>query len=256
MDNKTAIKYLFEQADKELCIDWKKKEKTIESLKTQIDKKKVSMVYNKRQILRNQFFYMDRTILVFQLIGGIIVLLLTALMKYVGVENEGAIAAVMLLSILMSAFSFIGISRIFSLNFAELSESCYFNAKQMVAFWMVCSSVLNLTILFFLILFVGFWWEAALLQIGLYLIVPYVMAQCCCMGVLFTEFGRRNVYAVLIATALLCAFCFVVSGIPGIYEASAVAFWGIACTVGIAAYGVQIKMLFAGMDKGEMICMN
>ena len=43
-------------------------------------------------------------------------------------------------------------------------------------------------------MFVSVQWKMRLIQIGLYMLVPFFFTQCVCLGILLTETGRRNIW--------------------------------------------------------------
>lgn len=246
------LREMFKVCEKEILIDQRRKEITLEVLR----REKVSIKSSTFQMFKQQFYYMDKSMLWFQLGGCLILFLAAAFMSRFDVKSEDMLICSAILSALLSVFSLTGISRIFAANIAELSESCYFNVKQMIVFQMIGSDVLNLTALLLVILFTGFRWSLLLVQAGLYILVPYVITQCGCMGVLLTGPGRQNPYIVIAAGLLMCVAHVFIASVPGIYQVSFIMFWGLAFVAGMIILGIQLKILFSALGKGEMLCMN
>lgn len=259
--NSDDIRKIFEKSDEEIVIDSGKREEALRGLHQEISRMKSSDVsaaamYDRKRIFMRQFCYMDKTMLWLQMGGCVIMLFAAAAMSRLKLESEDMLVFVAILSTLLSVFSLTGIGRIFAANMTELSESCYFNVKQMVALQLMSSDVLNLTALLLVVIFTGFRWPLTMVQAALYILVPYVMTQCGCMGVLLTEFGRQNTYIMFAAGILLCMCYIFIGSVPGIYQASAIMFWGIAFMAGMMILGTLLRILFAGIEKGEMLCMN
>lgn len=251
-ENCKNLRNIFKKAEGEIVIDPGKKEEAL----AVIGQEAVSIQSSNYKLCIRQFCYMDKSMLWFQLGGCLILFLAAAFMSRFDVKSEDMLICSAILSALLSVFSLMGISRIFASNLAELSESCYFNVKQMIVFQMIGSGVLNLTALLLVILFTGFRWSLLLVQAGLYILVPYVMTQCGCMGVLLTELGRQNPYIVIAAGILMCVCYSFIASIPGVYQVSSIMFWGLAFAAGMIIWGIQLKILFSAIGKGEMLCMN
>lgn len=171
-------------------------------------------------------------------------------------SEENIILASMVLSGVLGIVSIAEISRIFFSGIAELSESCYFNVRQLVAFHMTVSGVINLTVLLIGILLIGYQWQIDLLQIGLYTLVPFVMSECCCMRILLTKAGRKNSCLLMMTGAFIVVFYLILASMPNLYRIAALGVWGIAFAIGILLLGIQIKILLKGIEKGEIICTN
>lgn len=242
--------------DQKTVINQKRKEETLLLLQEKIAAKQVSIMSSKRKILLNQIRYMDKSMMSLHLLLCILLLLIASVIKYYRIEEENVILFSMVISCILGVISIAEVSRIFFSGIMELSESCYFNVRQIVAFQMAMSGIINLTVLFPAILFVGTRWEISILQAGLYTLVPFVMTECCCLGSLLLEVGRRNSYLLIMIGVFLIVFYMILAQVPELYQITALSIWGIAFVAGILLLGVQIKILFQGIKKGEIICMN
>lgn len=250
------IKALFVSTDSLFPIDEQLKENNLRTLRREVDDKEVHLVTSKRKIWQNQMRYADRNMLWFHISGCILMLFLMKMMYVYDVDISYLLTASMLLTGVLGAFSVIQTGRICFARIAELSETCLFNVRQMAAFDMIFSGIINLTALFLGILFVGYRWKLQLLHIGLYLLVPFVLTQCVCLGILLTEAGRRNPWMLLAVGIFLSVFFSVLASTPLLYKESMLLFWGIALLAGTALLGIQIKMLFTAIGKGEILCTN
>ncbi len=250
------IKEKFRITDRLIQIDENRKRESISLLQNKIKEKHINMAHHGRKILLQQVRYMDKLIMITQIVLYVIVVIIAIMMRQKGVLEEEIILFSILISGLFGIISIAQISRIFSSGIAELSESCYFNVKQIVAFQLLISGVMNLTMLFFVILFVGLFWKIALLQIGLYILVPFVIAQCCCLKALLLEIGRKNSYLLIIVGIFITILYIVIASIPRVYQLTALSIWGVSFVVGILLLGMQVRALFEGIERGDMLCMN
>lgn len=250
------VREMFIKADNILLIDKKRKNDSLRVLAGKIEEKQIRIVNNKKLIWWNQLKYMDKSILRIHILICFIILPIMEIMNKYGMDEEDIILASVTISGILGVVSIIEISHIFFSGIAEISESCYFNVRQLVAFNMLISGILNLTILTIGILFVGFKWKMELIYIGLYLLVPFVLAECCCLGVLLSKAGRKNSYLLVMVGAFIIAFSLILASAAKLYRMTAFISWGIAFIVGVMILGVQIKILFSGIKKGEIICTN
>lgn len=250
------IKEKFRITDRLMQIDENRKRESISLLQNKIKEKQINMAHHGRKILLQQVRYMDKLIMITQIVLYVIVVIIAIMMRQKGVLEEEIILFSILISGLFGIISIAQISRIFSSGIAELSESCYFNVKQIVAFQLLISGVMNLTMLFFVILFVGLFWKIALIQIGLYILVPFVIAQCCCLKALLLEIGRKNSYLLIIVGIFITILYIVIASIPRVYQLTALSIWGVSFVVGILLLGMQVRALFEGIERGDILCMN
>ena len=240
----------------DIKIDEKRKAETMDILQKAISEKQVGILNSRKLIIRGQIRYMDKSVIMIHALLCIILSAIGVIMGRQGVPKEEMILFSMMLSGVMGIVSIAQTGRFFSSGIAELSESCYFNIKQIVAFHMVLSGIINLTFLLLSVFFVGIQWKMNLLQVGLYLLVPFVMTQCCCLRVLLTEAGRKNTYLLVMTGIFSIIFYLIIASIPDLYRITALAVWCIAFIIGLLLLGIQVKTLFKGMERGDMICTN
>ncbi|MCM1386925.1 MAG: hypothetical protein NC231_06335 [Bacillus sp. (in: Bacteria)] len=240
----------------EVQIDEKKKEETMRILQSHIAEKQIGVLQSRRRILWGQIRYMDKSVFAVHMLFCIMIAAVGVFMNYKEAPREDIIVFSMILAGILGVVSIVQTGRIFSSGIAELSESCYFNVKQIVAFHMVLSDIINLTFLLFGIFFVGIQWKVSLIQIGLYILVPFVITQCCCLGALLTEAGRKNPYVLIMVGVFAVVFYLVIALIPELYRVTGLTIWCAAFVIGVLLLGIQIKTLFRGIERGNMICTN
>lgn len=258
------IREEFRITDRTIVIDEKRKEETLLFLQEEIAEKQTHVLTNKREMLLQQFRYMDKSMIGIHAAICIIPILITVVLHWPAVYGrfmtEIGEKDIILISTIFSGIlgivSIMEISRVFFSGIAELSESCYFNVRQMVAFQMFFSSIMNLTFMFIGILFVGMRWKMELLRIGLYVLVPFIIAECCCLMVILSEAGRKNSYLLVMVGVFVIVFYCILASLPELYQVTMLAVWGAALMVGLLLFAVQIKILFRGIEKGEILCAN
>ena len=250
------IKAMFTSADTLLPIDAERKHGTLERLRQEIADKEVHLVSDRRKIWLNQIRYADRSMTYFHVLGCIVMLFLIVMMDIRHIDSESIITTSMILAGVLGSLSALEVGKVCFAKLSELSETCFFNVKQMAAFDMIISGIINLTFLSAGILFVGFQWQIRLFQIGLYILVPFIFAQCVCLGVLLTERGRKNGWLTAVAVIFLAVFYAILASTPQLYTRSALFVWAIAFVIGAVILGIQTKALFAEINKGDILCTN
>lgn len=250
------IKAMFASADVHFPIDPERRQHTLEKLRQEITDKEIFLVSKRSKVWLNRMRYADRTMIGFHILGCMIMLFLMLMMDVRRFDNETMIAYSMILSGLLGTLSIMQVGRTCFVKLAELSETCFFNVRQMAAFDMVLSGVIDLTALSAGILFAGLRWKIWLAQIGLYILVPFVFAQCVCLGILLTEAGRKNGWLTAAAGIFLSLFYAILASTPMLYTLSALFVWGIALAAGGIIFGIQVKALFTEISKGEILCTN
>lgn len=255
-DTSIKLREIFINADQTLQIDEKRKSDTLLLLQKKIEEKQIRLVNNKKQILLNQIKYMNKSILLYHVLIFIIMLTVMMLMRRHAVEEEDIIITIVILSGALGVTTIFEISHVFFSGIAEISESCYFNVRQIVAFHMFISGIINLTILSIGTIFVSVSWKIEILRVVLYIMVPFVFTECCCLGVLLTKSGRKNSYLLVITGIFVTVSELILTASLKLYQATALIIWGIAFAAGLLILGVQIKILFTGIKEGEIICMN
>ncbi|MDE6845604.1 MAG: hypothetical protein K2J99_07545 [Lachnospiraceae bacterium] len=250
------LRSLFLSADSHLTIDEERRRSALNVLRKEIEYKEVRLVVSRRRIWQNQLRYADRSMFIFHLTGCAFMLLLMVFMNMQNVDSAIMITSAMILAGILGSFSVLEVGRICFAKLAELSETCFFNVRQMAAFDMILSGIINLTALFAITLFAGHKWQIRLVQIGLYILVPFIFTQCACLGTLLTETGRRNAWLVAAIGVFLSVFYVILASMPRLYTESALFIWLIALLTGMVIFGIQIKTLFREIGKGEILCTN
>ena len=240
----SEIKNLLERANAQVHIDEARKKKAHQAMmmemeKQKINKQRIEMRMSIKNILLQQFYYMDK--LFFYIYGGLICLgiIFIAVLQYTGVSQNEIITVCMAGAGILSITSIGVIDKMFFGKMAELGASCYFNTKQCVL-----AGYLN-----------GFW-RVGLLQVGLYILTPYLLSGMIALGILSMETGKKHSFLFVISGFLMSIGYGVLGAIPGIMFTAANRIWTAGFILSLLLFVIQIKRLFNKMEKGDVLCMN
>lgn len=250
------MKRLFEESDQMVQIDKEKKRKAMTDAGQMMKSERKSVCADRISIILNQSRYMDKAMLWIQLLTECIIGLIYLRFGSIDIPRQDMMAYTIIASGMLGVLLPAAIHRSFAANIAELSETCYFNTKQMVVLQMVYSGISSFVFFAVGILFMEAKWQINLIQISLYVLVPFVLSSCCCLGVLLTKTGRKNQYTFVGVGLFLGMFYMTLVSVPRVYQTAALFFWGLSLIVGVGLFGMQLAILFRYIDKGEILCMN
>lgn len=149
------------------------------------------------------------------------------------------------------------LSRHFAKGMAELEQSCYFNLAQMWTIRMVLTGLVDLMIL---TLCSGRIAERTDMPFGavcLYVLVPFVLANVCCMLFFTALRGGRSRYVQLV----LAFVTGILSAVPSVtpseaYAQSSLWVWAAALAGGAGFYLWQLRCMYGKIKRGDVVCWN
>lgn len=149
------------------------------------------------------------------------------------------------------------LSRHFAKGMAELEQSCYFNLAQMWTIRMVLTGIVDLMIL---TLCSGRIAERTDMPFGavcLYVLVPFVLANACCMLFFTALRGGRSRYVQLV----LAFVTGILSAVPSVtpseaYAQSSLWAWAAALAGGVGFYLWQLRSMYGKIKRGDVVCWN
>ena len=212
----------------------------------------------KVEALEQQAEEMEMDKLFFAVYGVLIclgIIFITAL-QYTGLNQNGMITVCMVGAGILSITSISVIDKLFFGKMAELGESCYFNTKQCVAAWLVLSGMINVMILFLIAGYLNYHWRVGLLQVGLYILTPYLVSSITALGILSMETRGKNSSLFGMSAILLSISYGVIGSIPRALFVTTLWIWAVAFLVSGLLFVMQIKKLLSKMEKGEVLCTN
>ena len=255
MMRNSEIKNLFTKADEQIRVDESEKQKTYYAMAGEMKKQRIPAM-SAKDILFHQFWYMDK--MFFAVYGGLICLgfIFIAVLQYLGMKPDEMITVCMAGAGILSIASVGVIDKMFFGKMAELGESCYFNTKQCVAAWLVLSGMINVVVLLLTAGYLNYRWKVGLLQVGVYILTPYLVSGILALGILSMETRGKNPALFGMSVLFLSIGYGVIGSIPGVFLATALWIWAAAFLVSGFLFGMQIKKLFSRMERGEVLCTN
>lgn len=249
------IKTLFANADEQLHVDEIRKQRTYHAMVGEMKKQKMPMM-SARNILFHLFWYMDK--LIFYVYGILICLGMISItaLQYTGMNQKEMITVCMVGAGVLSITSVSAIDNLLFGKMAELGESCYFNTKQCVAAWLVLSGMINVMILLCMAGYLGFCWRVGLVQVGLYILTPYLISSITALGIFSMETRGKRSSLFGMSIIFLSISYGVIGSIPGALLATALWIWAATLLVSGLLFVIQIKKLLTKMEKGELLCTN
>ncbi len=252
------LKSRFAAADRQLPIDERRKSETLALLCRETQSRANRPVQNKRLLLRNLLRYTDRSL------PGIHILCCTALpllLLYAGNwdffgENDAAVMVFlsMVFPCFLTFFSYFELRQLCLTGIAELGKTCFFHAGQLAALTMAFSGILNLMAVSAGIFLAGLQWKIRLLQLCLYVLVPFIFMQCLCLGCMLTETGRRHPW-LNAALGLPLALCLSsLSQSQTVYTEATLLVWAAALFTGILILAAEVRIFFIKLEKGDILC--
>jgi len=251
----SEIKNLFTKADEQVHVDEMRKQKAYHAMMKEMEKQRIPMMSTKN-ILFHQFWYMDK--LFFAVYGVLICLgiIFISALQYTGVNQNEMITVCMVGAGILSITSISVIDKLFFGKMAELGESCCFNTKQCVAAWLVLSGMINVMMLFLIAGYLNYHWKVGLVQVGLYILTPYLVSSITSLEILSMEKKGKNSVLFGMSAIFLSISYVIIGSIPGVLFTAALWIWGAAFLLSGLLLVMQIKKLFNKMEKGEVLCMN
>ena len=252
----SEIKNLFKRVDAQVHIDEKRKQKVYQMMLMEMEKQRIEMSMSIKNILLQQFYFMDK--LYFYVYGGLICLgiIFIAALQYTKVNQNEIITVCMVGAGILSITSIGVIDKLFFGKMAELGATCYLNTKQCVTAWMVLSGMVNVVVLFFAAGYLNVRWRVGLLQVGLYILTPYLLSGIMALGILSMEAGRKHSFLFGISGVFLSIGYGIIGTIPGVMTLAAMWIWAAAWIVSIILFVIQVKTVFNRIEKGDILCMS
>lgn len=245
---------LFKEEAADLKVDENKKEDSIRILKNAVDRKEVPKHVSWWTIAGNQVRYVDKEMLFVQTLFFCIASLFLVRMSQSKAGWAEYLAVGAVFAVILGIFAFAGIRRQYAGNFAELGEACYFNVRQMTALRILIFGTADAIFLLILTGIVSGSTGRSVLEIGVYLCVPFVVAEGCYTGLMLTEMGRRSLFPAA-GMGLVMAVVFTAASLyPEIYERSAVFVWYCIFAASVFILAGEIRILFRQLEKGEILC--
>lgn len=252
--NTDDLKSMFTAADKYLPIDERRKSESLDLLYHEAAFMENRPLRDRKLLLLNLLRYADRNPAGMHLLVCAAMLLLLFTFNAWNLNAETTVLLSMMLPCLLACLSAFEVRQICFAKVAELSKTCFFHVSQLAALSMTLSGILNLIAISAGILLVGFHWKIKLLHAGIYLLVPFTLMQCICFGTMLTETGRKYTWLGAVSGMPVVFLCALIVQNRTLYTGSALFLWGAALAAGTAILIIEIRILFARLGKGDILC--
>ena len=97
---------------------------------------------------------------------------------------------------------------------------------------------------------------SGLLQVGLYILTPYLVSGIMALGILSMEAGRKHSFLFGISGVFLSIGYGIIGTIPRVMTLAAMWIWAAAWIVSIILFVIQVKTVFKRIEKGDILCMS
>lgn len=239
----------------ELHLDAERRQASIFELEQYIEKKHLVPRASRLEIIASQIRFMEKKMIVLQLICF---MLLAAV--YVGFRGRLEEKDLYLLGTAASAcfsmFLAVACMQEETRGIAETAGSCFFNNRQLFTLKMILYGIFDISCLGAVMLEIGENTHRSLLEVGIYVAVPFMVTGCLQFGIMLTGIGRNSVYAMAAGGVCMAVLCGMAVSYGRIYERGSLGVWLLALLVSGAVYGWEIIWMLQRMDRGELLCMN
>lgn len=149
-----------------------------------------------------------------------------------------------------------GLGKHFSSGMAELEQSCYLNLPQMWTMRMALTGSVDILLILLFSGEIARSTQAVYGQICVYLLVPFVLSNICCMLLVLYVRGCRGRYGQLVTALLSGSVAALPPTVPCAYELQYLWIWGLAMVSGIGILVWQMRLTYRKFARGEVLCWN
>lgn len=196
----------------------------------------------------------------FWLLQGALTVALVILLEETAL-NEGGLKDYLpwasVLAAWMGVAGCVSLGRHFSRGMAELEQSCFFNLSQLWTIKMALSGTADILILLLASGRIAAEASVPFIQVCLYVLVPLVLANICCLLFFTAIRGGRSRYGQL-AMAFIAGIIAVIpaSWPEEAYGGASLWAWVLALFCGMGIYLWQLRCMYMKIRRGEIVCWN
>lgn len=237
------------------------------------------------QILKSQLHYMEKKFWAADILANLVFVSFFFILRFYGAGTADIRMYSSLAASILGSVSILVLSNVFGNGMAELTETCFFNMKQLAALQMTVLGFVNLAGLTFAAVYAGIQWRIPLIWMGLYVGCPFLFTAAVSLSCLMKEKLRNQAFCVLAAgmiSAVLFSVLASLSGLPAgerraesagaflhrnewisesvlisgkeLLRESGLALWIVIFAGGAVLLAVQTARLFGKIGKGEILC--
>lgn len=233
-----------------------KKKDSLNYIQDIIEAKKIRNTPSLVELVRIQLQYITPLFWLIQ--GGSLLLLMLLLYQWSGRSEEltdylwwSSVAAAW-----MGVLSNGVLGKHFFHGMAELEQSCYINLSQMWTIRMILTTGVDIGMLTIFSGGIALYTDTFIGRIVVYLLVPFVLSNVCCLSVVSMLRGGRGRYVLAALAVVTAMFAVAPSVLPEIYTAAFLWVWFCMLFLGAVVFAAQIRSCYSRMTRGEMICWN
>ncbi len=196
----------------------------------------------------------------FWIIQGILAGSLALLLKKISMDDGALPDYLRWISVLAAWMGVLGccsLGRHFSQGMAELEQSCYFNLPQLWTIKMTLSGAADVLVLALGSGTIAGKTNLPFGQVCLYVMVPFVLSNICCLLFFTALRGSRNRYGQLVLALMTGLLAAAVSSLPmEAYAKGSLWAWAAVFSGGIGIYLCQLRYMYGKIRRGEIVCWN
>ena len=196
----------------------------------------------------------------FWILQGSLVALLAALLEKTALDGGALPDYLRWISVLAAWMGVLGccsLGRHFSQGMAELEQSCYFNLPQLWTIKMTLSGAADVLVLALGSGTIAGKTNLPFGQVCLYVMVPFVLSNICCLLFFTALRGSRNRYGQLVLALMTGLLAAAVSSLPmEAYAKGSLWAWAAVFSGGIGIYLCQLRYMYGKIRRGEIVCWN
>lgn len=148
------------------------------------------------------------------------------------------------------------LSRSQSFGMAELEQTCYLSMKQVWCMKMILFGSMDILILSIMMGRIAVLCSRGIGAIGIYLLVPFVMANGGYLLVFSWLRGKEKGYIQTGLAAIVSILCALLSVQEEWYDIQYIGIWTVVLIVSSAVLAVEIFCIYGKAVKGEIACWN
>lgn len=149
------------------------------------------------------------------------------------------------------------LGRHLSRGMAELEQSCYFNLPQIWTIKMALTGTIDILVLTLCSGRIAEKVSVPFAQVCVYVLVPFVLSNGSCLLFFTALRGGRGRYGQMVMAFVTAVFAAVPNTIPlDAYRQAVLWVWVLALVCGIGICLWQLRRMYGGIRRGEVICWN
>ncbi|MCM1063253.1 MAG: hypothetical protein NC420_02085 [Eubacterium sp.] len=240
----------------ELKPDPHKKQISLLEIQNAIESKKICNIPTFGELIQIQLQYISPAFWALQ--GGLLALMALFLHRLPeqGAELKDYLWWSSIAAAWMGVLSHGALGKPFSSRMAELEQSCYINLSQMWTIKMLLTTGVDIVFLTALSGGVAVRTDTFFGRIAVYLLVPFVLSNICCLSLIGALRGGRGKYTMAVLAVLTALSAMSPMVFPDMYAAAYLWVWFCLLASGAAVFAGQIRSCYGRMMRGELICLN